>query len=648
MSFLGNALLVLASLATVYGIVTFLLGTGKGKEQSTRQGRQAAYFASIFMTLAVGLLLVALLSHDFSLNYVYSESAADTPLIYLISALWAGNPGSLLFWGWLVSLVAALLLWRNRVQKQILSYAVPAVLFTLAFFLILIFLENPFTGLYPVPSEGLGLNPLLQNLGMVFHPPSLLAGWALLVAPFGIAVGSLITRRLDSEWLASARRWALAAWIFLGVGNILGAWWAYYELGWGGYWAWDPVENAGLMPWLLVTAFLHSTMIQRRRGLNKSWNMLLIIFAFLLTIFGAYLTRSDILNSVHTFGQTPAEPVFLAFMAVVLVGSVALVFMRHKNLRDEPGDDVLVSGETTFFANNLLFVLATLVILIGTIFPWLSRVFTGTQVEQDASFFNTFAVPLFLAIILLAGLCIIIGFKKPVLSRLGRSLLWPAGVAILAVVLLVIFGISKWYVLASAFAMAFALGATLFKSARDIAQSNASKSESWLKTGRRLFYGNRARYGGYIIHLAIVIIAVGVMGSSVYDVHLDEVVLSPGQSVDIQAYTVTYNGYTAASTQDSMTITANVDLSRSGRIIYTLHPQLYYSALRDTTISEAAVRSTLADDVYISLYNADASQNAGFTILVNPLVDWIWIGGMILLLGGIWAFGAQSKKLFAE
>ena len=376
--------------------------------------------------------------------------------------------------------------------------------------------------------------------------------------------------------------------------------------------------------------------------------MLLIIFAFLLTIFGAYLTRSDILNSVHTFGQTPAEPVFVFFMLVILLGSLFLVVLRRGNLRDEPGDSALVSGETSFFVNNLLFVLATLVILIGTMFPLLSRFFTGTQVEQDASFFNTFAVPVFLAIIFLAGLCIFIGFKKPVLSRLGRWLLWPSAAAVLTLVLLVVFGISKWYVLASAFFMAFTLDATLFKAARDVTQNRANKSEHLLKTGRRLFYGNRARYGGYIIHLAIVIIAIGVMGSSVYDVHLDEVVLSPGQSVDIQAYTVTYNGYTAASTQDSMTITADVDLSRGGTVIDSLHPQLYYSALRDTTISEAAVRSTLVDDVYISLYNADASQNAGFTILVNPLVDWIWIGGAVLLLGGIWAFGAQPKKLFSE
>jgi cytochrome c-type biogenesis protein CcmF len=643
MSFLGYGLLVLAAAAALYGTVAFVLGARSRGENMFRQGRLATFLTAGFMTLAVLILWLALFSHDFSLRYVASESSLDTPPIYLISALWAGNPGSLLFWGWLVAAVSALLLMRAKTSREVMSYALPVALITELFFLILIFFENPFTRLSPVPSDGIGMNPLLQNPGMIFHPPALLIGWALLLAPFAVAIGSLITRRLGNEWLATARRWGLIAWVFLGLGNLLGAWWAYYELGWGGYWAWDPVENAGLMPWLLLTAFLHSTMMQRRRGFNKIWNILLIVFSFILTIFGAYLTRSDILSSVHTFGATPAEPVFVVFMALMLAGSLWLVIARRKELRDEAGDDAFVSGETTFFVNNLLLITATAAIFIGTMYPFFSRILTGNQIERDAHFFNTVNVPVFLAIILLAGLCVLVGFKKPDLKKLGRSLIWPLITSFVLVVLLFIFSVRAWYALGAIFVLAFTFFATIAKWVRDVLQAKVGKRESLFKSVRRLFSGNRARYGGYIVHLGIILIALGITGSSAFETRRDDVILSKGGSETIQGYTLTYNGIATAGSQTNMSLTADIDVSRGGKVLGKLSPGFRYYAGRESTTSEAAVRSTLAEDLYIILNDYDEQETASFSVLVNPLVDWMWIGGIVLLLGGLWAFSSPPK-----
>ena len=655
MSFIGNFFLVLAVAAALCGIPAFILSASPRWGHFTRLARWATFLTAGFMTIAVAVLLLAIFSHDFSLAYVASYSARNTSPIYLISALWAGNSGALLFWGWLIAAAGAMLLWRGKVSKSVLVYALPVILVTEIFFLVLIFIpgasQNPFNSLSPVPADGAGMNPLLQNPGMVFHPPALLMGWAFILVPFAMAMGALIARRPDSEWLNSARRWALISWVFLGIGNILGAWWAYYELGWGGYWAWDPVENAGLMPWLLVTAFLHTTMTWRRRSFNKMWSVIIIIFAFILTIFGAFLTRSSILPSVHTFGSTPAEPIFVIFMALMLIGALAITIARRRELKDAPGDNAVISGETTFFVNSLLFCLATIVVFIGTMYPYFSRIITNTSVTQEADFFNSTTVPAFLAAILLSGLCVLIGFKKPKLSQFGRALIWPTAGALAVVLILAVTGIGKWYVLGTFFILAFALFATITKWVRDISQHRVGKKENYFRSCYRLFSVNRARYGGYIVHIAIIIIAVGITGSSAYEEHLDQLVLSPEQPVTIenrlpwgQSYTLIYNGYTASPTGDGMNITANFDLKSGNKTISTLHPALNYYSRTEATVSEAAVRTTLSDDVYLSLNAADGDQNVMVTIMVNPLVMWIWIGGAILFLGGLWAFSSPAKK----
>ncbi len=644
MVILGNIALVLSLLAALYTGVAFIVSLRLKTPWLAQSARVGVGATAGFSTLTVLLLLVALVTHDFSLQYVASYSSLETSFVYLVTGLWAGNAGSILFWGWLIALSAAILLWREKPESErLLPYAFPVIMLTEILFLVLLFIHNPFAPAATVPADGIGLNPLLENPGMIFHPPMLLAGFALLVIPFSLAIAALASKKLDNGWMVSARRWALAAWLLLGAGNILGMWWAYAELGWGGYWAWDPVENAGLMPWLLLTAFLHSTMMQRRRGLFKFWNLLLIIFAFNLTIFGAFLTRSDILNSVHTFGETAMGPIFLVFLAIALIGSLVLVFLRRKDMREEPGDNAFVSGETTFILNNLLLVAATFAVFVGTMFPFFSEIFSDNRVELGTSFFNRVNIPFFLAIILLAGFCIFIGWRKPDLKKLGRSLLWPALAAAALVILLLVLGRHEWHALAASFILAFVFSGTLFKWWQDVASRNKAQKEGFFNACVTLFKANRSRYGGYLIHLAITIMALGIMGSSVYSEH-QQVVLAVGGSTEIKGYTLTYNGLIPNSTPTRMMVIADIDISRGGRITGKLRPAKWFHMVQEQVVTEVGIRSSLAEDLYVILDDWDDVQNAAFTVLVNPLVSWIWIGGFMLLAGGLVSFSALPRK----
>ena len=333
MAEIGYIALALAFGACIYSIIAFIFGARGEHPRLLASARRSILAVSVLVTISVAVLLAALVTHNFQIEYVALYTSSDLSLPYLISALWAGNAGSLLFWGWLLSLFAAVVVLKKQAQgRKLLPYASAIIMFIQAFFLILLlFTQNPFHTLTPIPTEGIGLNPLLENLGMIFHPPILLGGYAVFAIPFAFAIAALITKRLDDEWISAIKRWALLGWLLLGIGNIIGAWWAYVELGWGGYWAWDPVENAGLMPWLIATAFLHSIMLQRRKGMFKLWSIVLIILAFILTIFGTFLTRSGILASVHTFGETAMGPAFLAFLIIIFLGSLTLLLYRRRD-----------------------------------------------------------------------------------------------------------------------------------------------------------------------------------------------------------------------------------------------------------------------------------------------------------------------------
>ncbi len=653
MSLLGNAVLILAFLVAIYSISAALLDSRKNKYGFPMNARYGVFAVAGLVSLAVVLLLVSLLTHNFSLQYVADYSSRDTPLLYLITGLWAGNAGSLLFWGWIVALSGAFLLWRsNKTDRELMPNALPVILIAEMFFLILLFIQSPFQSLSPVPADGAGLKPVLQNIGMIIHPPLLLAGYALFTVPFALGIATLFNRKLDDAWVLSAKRWAIAAWLLLGLGNVLGMWWAYAELGWGGYWAWDPVENAGLMPWLLITAFLHSGMMYLRRGMFKVWTIILAIASFWLTIFGAFLTRSDVKGSVHTFGQTPMTPVFIIFLIIALIGSVWLLIDRRRFLKSNEGDDAIISGTGTFMAVNLLLVISTVFILVGTTLP------VFTNIIPPKTYFNVVNLPVFLLIVLLAGLCAMVGWKQPDLKKLSRQLIWPTATGLLAVIVLLIAGFSEWHALVPFFILALVFSATTIKWGGDVAARMRGKKEGVLPAFWGLFLANRNRYGGYIIHIAIVVFTLGIIGSSVYKSQAEET-LNVGDSVTLKGYTLTYNGFGSSTEQKSdnvvwLTVRANMDISRDGKAAGSIHPtqilQFISSGQTITDMSlvsnKVAIRSNLLEDYYVIFEDFDGTTNQGkIMVLINPLVKWIWIGGFLLLLGGLVSFSATPRKI---
>jgi cytochrome c-type biogenesis protein CcmF len=645
MAEIGYIALVLALVASIYSIIAFVISARSEHPGLIASARKSLLAVSVLVTISVVVLLIALTSHQFQIEYVYSYTSSDLPLPYLISALWAGNAGSLLFWGWLLSLFAAVVVLRKRAQGgELIPYASAIIMVTEAFFLIiLLFAQNPlslgfvFHKLSSIPAEGYGLNPLLENPGMIFHPPILLGGYAVFAIPFAFAIAALITRRLDG-WTSVIKRWVLLGWLLLGIGNLIGAWWAYVELGWGGYWAWDPVENAGLMPWLVATAFLHSIMLQKRKGMFKLWNTALIVFAFILTIFGTFVTRSDILASVHTFGKTAMGPLFLAFLIITLLGSLTLLFYRRKDLRDESEISSFISRDSTFLLNNLLLVIATTAIFLGTVFG------------SKQIFFNQVVVPVFLVVLLLSGVCILITWRRPPIKRLRFNLLWPAMVSLIVVIILVICGIRQWYALVAFLLCGFAISAVLSQWFRDVLARSRAKAEGYLTAFLNLIQSNQSRYGGYIVHIAIVIIAIGVIGSSVFDVE-KEASLTPGSSMDINNYSLNYEGLHFYGAQNRMIVSAEVSVYKGDRFISVLSPQVYFSPNFEG-VGEVAIRSTLTEDLYIILAgwepidSEDLSKGytAGLSVKVNPLVIWIWIGGVIFLIGGLLAFLSERQE----
>jgi cytochrome c-type biogenesis protein CcmF len=658
MSSLGNAVLILAFLVAIYSIAASLLDSRKNKYGFPINARYGVFAVAGLVTLAVALLLVSLLTHNFSLQYVADYSSRDTPLVYLITGLWAGNAGSLLFWGWIVAFSGAVLLWRsNKTDRELMPNALPVILFTELLFLILLFIQSPFQSLSPVPPDGAGLKPVLQNIGMIIHPPVLLAGYAILTVPFALAVAALFNRKIDDAWVLSAKRWAIAAWLLLGLGNVLGMWWAYAVLGWGGYWAWDPVENAGLMPWLLITAFLHSAMMYLKRGMFKTWAVILAVAAFWLTIFGAFLTRSipfDI--SVHTFGQTSMTPVFIIFLAITLIGSVWLLIDRRKVVKSEEGDDALVSGTGTFMAVNLLLLISTVFILVGTTLP------VFTNIIPPKTYFNIVNLPVFLLIVLLAGLCILVGWKQPDLKKLNKQLLWPGAGALLVVIALIIAGLKQWYALIPFFILAAVFIATLIKWGRDVTARMRGKKEDFLPAFGGLFMANRSRYGGYIVHIAIVVLTLGIIGSSVYKSQVEQT-FNVGDSITLKGYTLTYNGFDVSTEQKSdsvvlLNVVANLDVSRGGNNAGSVHPSqtLKFIYSGETIIdmdpaydNKVDIRRNLAEDLYVIFEDFDGTtQQALMMVLVNPLVQWIWIGGFMLLAGGLVSFSAMPRKLMVS
>src|SRR5271157_5271861 len=559
MAGLGRVCLLLALVVCLYGIGASLYGVRTGRMEFSESGRRSVYALAGILTVAFVVLEVAFLRNDFAFNTVADTSSRTTPAFYRGAAVWSSQEGSLLLWAWLLSLWAslALFLTRNR-MREVASYATAILLGFGAFFVsLMIFYATPFATTNPAPAEGVGLDPLLRFPTMMIHPPMLYSGYTLCTIPLAFGMGALLARRVDAHWIKAIRRFAFFAWLFLGAGILLGARWSYSELGWGGYWGWDAVENASLMPWLTGTAFLHSLMIQEKRGMLKVWNVSLVLATGTLAIMGTFLVRSGILNSIHAFGGATLGVPFVVLIATLIAGSIYLVVSRRDMLRSEHRLDSLLSRESVFLANNLVLVGLCFVIFWGTYFPLISEALTGQEASVGPPWFDRYTVPLALILVLLSGIGPVIAWRRATLANARRNFVAPAIVALLTLGALLLAGVSeKPFALAMFCCAAFVLGSIGQEFYRGTRARRAIAGEAAPVALLALVRRNRRRYGGYIVHIGMAVLFIGVAASSSFQ-HASELSLSPGQSTRVGAYTIRYVRPTA-------TITPRNDAAHTG------------------------------------------------------------------------------------
>jgi cytochrome c-type biogenesis protein CcmF len=639
---LGRAALLLSFGLVAYALVAGSLAAWKRRRRLAVSAQNALLASFLTTAIAAGVLWAALARRDFSFVYVSQHISRSLPLGYALAAFWGGQEGSLLLWLLVLTGYAALAVWLNRGQRELIAWVVPVLAGVAGFFVFMLcFVSSPFETA-PAPADGAGMVPSLQNPYMLAHPPLLYLGYVGLTIPFAFAMGALLSRRTDERWIVATRRWTLAAWTFLGVGQLLGAHWAYVEIGWGGYYAWDPVENAALMPWLAATAFLHSVMIQEKRGMLKVWNMVLVALAFCLSIFGTFLTRSGVVSSIHSFSQSPIGGWFLGFIVLCVVFSVTLIYLRLPLLRARTKLESLVSREATFLYNNLLLVAFCLTILWGVTYPLLTEALRGETRSVSKPYYNFFLHSFGLPLLLLMGIGPLVAWRRASLRALGRMFLVPLAVAAVTGVALIAagFGSSPPGLLAYTFS-AFVLASIVFEFVR----GRRAAGSIFRLVGR-----NRRRYGGYLVHAAIVLLAIGIAGSSAYQT-VGERGLKPGQSMTVAGYTLTYTGLGTTQEANAIATRATVDVSRGGSHVTTLHPGKNTYPVEKQTTNEVSIYHDPRNlgDVFLIADQIDSGSNVLFLkALVKPLVNLIWAAGFLFVFGALvamWPDAVEQRRL---
>jgi len=553
----------------------------------------------------------------------------------VLAAFYSGQQGSLLYWAWTLSIFAAIVFWQQRKpgpHRVFMPYVVAVLMVIEAFMTLLLgFVASPFEALPRPPADGVGLNPLLYDEGMRIHPPMLLAGLMSWSVPFAFAIAALASGKLGNEWLAVSRRYAMVAWVILGLGNVLGAWWAYHVLGWGGYWGWDPVENVALMPWLVGTAFIHSLQMQERRGMLKAWNILLIMVAFFLSIFGTFVVRSGILASVHAFALSSIGPYFLSFLALALVGSLGLFFWRLPRLKSENQLDSLLSRESSFLINNLLFLGIVFAIFWGTIYPLVAEALADQKVSVGPPYFKQVAGPLLGGVLLLMGIGPLMPWRRASLEHLGNNFLIPVAGTVMGLAILLILGVRDPFAGIGFGLCLFVLGTILQEFVRGALARHRATGENYVAALGSLIRRNNRRYGGYIVHLAILLIGAGAVGSQVYQ-QQTQATLSPGQSVSLAGYTITARGIQTNLEPGVKVIQGVLSVNSED-----LRPaKQYFDNFPQQPSTRVGLRSTPFEDLYVVLggWEGDGpTAKVSLAVFVNPLVSWIWTGGVLLLLG---------------
>lgn len=679
---LGLIALIIAALCATYAFAMSIMGGAQKRPAWIESARRAAILVAPLLTAACLTVIYSNLVGDYSIEYAYRVSNSSTPILLRVTALWGGQNGSLLFWNWLMSLYIFFTFLRPwRTNRDLLPWTIAVAIGTQAFFLLLvIFFANPFNrlfvdaagnvsaalfqpaGLQPYTSpDGTGLNPLLRHPGMIIHPPMLYLGFVGLTIPYAYGMAALIARNKTDSWIRASRRTMLVAWLFLSLGLLLGARWAYDVLGWGGYWGWDPVENSALLPWLVATAFLHSAIIQEKRGMFKVWNMILILLSFCLMVLGTFVTRTGVISSVHAFARSSLGVPFLGFTAAVFVGSAILIASRWNLLKSDNQLESLLSREAMFMLNNLLFMSLTFTVFVGTYYSMFSTLIVNEQLTVGPPVYNQLIGPQAAALVLLMGIGPLVAWHKSSPESLGRMIWKPAVLSIVLMALLFITGVNLVFVVIGFGLVTFTLAITVTEYYRGIRARHKLSGESYFTALWRLIARNRRRYGGYLVHLGVLVMGIGIIGSLNYQVQTQRS-LKPGGTMQIGNYTITYNrALTCDPTtgisgdcvawyrdrgQDIMVVAGYLTVSRPGQppVQVTPYREIFLNGTGELT--PPGVLASPGEDLYL-LFLGEQSGFGTIKAFINPLIQFLWFGGIILVIGtlvAMWPTAAERRQ----
>ena len=656
MAQIGQFALALAWVVTAYSVVASLLGIHLKHDKLIASGRNAALGTFACITTAIVCLGYLFAVSDFSIKYIAAHSNRDLPIYFKVSSIWGGQEGSLLFWGWLLTVYSALVIIQNwRKHSAMMPYVTAVLMTTSLFFTTMhLFAVNPFnqtvilqaqTSPIPfVPADGSGLNPLLQDAYMVIHPPMLYLGFVGFAVPFAFAMAAMFTKQLGDTWIRTTRRWTMVAWMFLSVGILLGGKWAYHELGWGGFWGWDPVENASLMPWLIGTAFLHSVMVQEKKGMLKVWNMVLVILTYIMSIFGTFLTRSGVVNSVHAFAQSPIGGYFAAFLIVALSGALYLLFDRLPYLKSENQMESVISRESSFMFNNLVLLAACFAVFWGTMFPVISEAVKGVKITVSAPFFNKVNVPIAIFLMFLTGVGPLLAWRKASTNSLKRNFLMPGVLALATGVVLYLRGVQHFYAWLSLVMSTFVTITIVREFYKGARARSVGTGENFVEAVVNLTLRNTRRYGGYVVHFAFVLLFIGWSGQAFTTDGSSE--LGIGDTMAIREYTLRVDKLGTEDTPNYSSDKATVGLFEYGKKVANLYPErrVYKAGQEPQPTSEVAIYSTAKNDVYVVFAGATTDgKKAILQVFYNPLTMWVWIGGVVLVVGTLIALLPNKK-----
>ena len=645
---LGAISLWMALALAAYSSVASVSGKLRGSAALVDSGQSAMYATVVVLFVSTLSLVVSFIARDFEIAYVARHSDLAMPNHFTWVAFYAGNEGSLLYIAMVLSVMAAVAVWRapERVRDA-LPFTTGTLMLILTFFLVVTaVMANPFEKLPFVPMDGEGINPLLTHFGMFFHPPALMAGLVGISIPFSFALGSLLARQTGDEWVDAGRVWGIITWALLASGLLLGSWWAYTILGWGGYWFWDPVENAAFMPWLALTAFIHSIMVQKRRGMFRMWNIALINIAFGLALYGMFMNRGGSVPSVHSFGASTLGWVFLMFLAVGVIVPFVIFFWRYPLLKSAQNLDSMLSREAAFLVNNMLLLAIAFVTLWGTVYPLISRLTSGDEITVARPFYDQVNGPLMLGLVFLMGVGPMLPWRRANWASVRRALVVPLGAAVVALVVLLTVGLRQPYPLAGFCLVAFVGAGILMEWFRGTRARNRNSSENYAVAFAHLIWANRPRYGGYVVHLAVIMVALGIVGTSFFNTQKD-VVMSPGESVAVDNYEIRYLGTTQAIYGNRTEFISSVEVYRDGELLDTISPNRAFYPSFNMASTRAAIRSTPVEDFYVVPSENLSDGDAGFRILVNPLIWWMWVAGPVMILGTVIALWPEESRVTA-